>query len=895
MIARAALLAAITPAVLLASLTTFANAQPSETIRLRVPSTLEAEPGSAWKHAVVVTNRGTAPVRLTPRIHLPADWRPLLTLEPLDVPPGGTNLLLLNAVVPPGTRAGTYRISVELASPRGVRRDTLSIAVLPRRAIGIAGATGPRFARTDTSVTVDFVVRNQGNVGLTVDFRARAPGASASIRDSSRLTMGVGDVRYVAVVVGATRDEAPGGTTQLVELTARAAGGVEQVATFEVFRVSEITRSGVMLPLHVRLRVSEGEITPAEVAGVIAGQRDTFELLLRRPGAVGIGFGERDEYRVRWSGGRGRVTAGDVLSGDGPIRDGYELLTGVDATLRLGRFAASSYAGRERLLHTGAAERGAALSARLFRSFILGVGALEREGIDSGDGRVLRAFTSIGGRGPGPPLLRAEVNSGRDGISAYGARAQHRFSRGWFDVAAADLAPAAPARERGSARVSASVGARLSRLLSVRAWGGRFEMDTLAGRPYSYASDNYSAGFSFGALSAEYRRDERDALLYGVQYGSTETSARANLAGSLGRFVLAGGAEMGSSIDANLPSDVRPFQRYSGSVYVNGSARWSGGFSLDYYNRDGLASNQHLSGSVSTSAQLRRGTRLEVSGSVFHVLFPTVESYSMVNARLQQSLGRGGQTVALRARAFATTSLVGVAEPAIIFLEYGVPLGIPIPGIGSGDRRLRARVVEAGSGRAVPNALVRMGDYAAITNHDGRVTLAPTALLQAGGVSVERANASAPLVVDTRELSRAEKGARGEVTITVGEGARLRGRVTRYDRVTRDSIAAAAGVSNVAVTLTRGADTVNTVTASDGAFDVRQLASGIWQVSVSGGELPAAYRFERRSETVVVEPGGQASIEFRVLLDTDAVLLQDGGALNLPRPPRSPPDRPKPR
>jgi hypothetical protein len=861
------------------------GAQAPGAIRIRTPAgRIEAQAGSAWKTAVVVTNQATTRVRLMPRIQLPSGWRPLLAPEFMDVAAGESNLLMLSAILPPTAGAATYPVIVDLQNDRGltIRRDTLNVYVPERRSLKISGAAGPRFARVDTAITVDFLVRNDGNVAMTVDLRTHAVDASAVVRDSSRMAINAGGVRYVAVVVGPTARRG----TQVIDLQARAGGASTFTGSFEVLRVAEAPVNTMVLPLNFRMRASQNDVTPAELSGGIAGLRDTFELMIRRPGETGIPFGERDEYRARWSGSRGRVLAGDMVPAANPIRDSYEMLTGVDATAFLGRLTANTYAGRDRLLKSRTSEAGASLGFRPLRSFLLGVGGMQRTGADSGEGPVWRAFTSIG-RNPIAPLLRAEVNSGKEGIDAYGARVQHRAARGWVDLSAADLAPTAAARERGSSRASVSLGARLTRLLSVRAWGSQYEMDTLPGRPYAFSSKNYAAGFNFGPVLAEYRRDEREAFIQGVSYTSQEESGRANIGHAFGRATMAAGAEIGQSHDPTLSEESAPFQRYTGSAYLTRSARWSAGASLEYYIRKAFVTTEHYSGSVSASARIAN-TRIEVDGSVFHVLFPTIASYSTLNARLEHAIGSTGQTLALRARAFSTTSGTPVPHPVVFFVEYGMPFEIPLPGVGA--RPVRARVVEAGSGRSVAGALVRMGDYTAITNADGRLTFAPTDILNQ--LTVERSNVSSPMVVDAPELAEARSGKTRDVTISVGEGARIIGRVSRYDRVTRDSIAATGGIADAEVTLSRGADTVRAVTKADGNFDFRQLPSGSWKVSVTGGQLPAAYAYERTSTTVITVAGGSTTVEFRVLSRTTEILLQDGGSLSLPKPDAKPDAKP---
>jgi hypothetical protein len=555
------------------------------------------------------------------------------------------------------------------------------------------------------------------------------------------------------------------------------------------------------------------------------------------------------------------------------------MLTGFDAALRVGALTATSYAGRNRLLATTDGEAGAALTVRAVKSLRVGAGALARTGVDSG--QAWRAFAGFNGDHFGLPNLRGEFSGSASGGRAYGARMSRRFERVWFDLSTADVDADYPARERGSSRMSAEVGARVTKHLSLRGWAIQYDMDTLPTRPFAFQSRSYSFGFNFGPLTTDYRHEERDAFLQGSAYGSREESARATIGHAFGAATLSAGAEFGNSYDARTTEEPTPFRRLSGNAYLSATARWSGGLSVEHFAREGLAKSQQLSGTVTTTANLFPGTRLELSGSIFHVTFPIVESYTTASGRLEQSLGRG-HTVALRARTFAmsASAFVPLREQTMFFLEYGLPLNIPLPGVG--PRQVRARVVETGTGEAVPGALVRMGEYAAITNRDGRVVFAPTAALNQ--LSIERPEASAPLVVDAPELAAATKGAKREITISVGEGARVIGRVTRYDRVTRDSVAPAGGIANVIVTLTRGADTVNAVTQDDGNFDVRQLAPGNWKVTVAGGRVPPAYGFERSTTTVIAQAGHAASVEFRVMLRSQDAVLEDGGSLALPKP-----------
>src|SRR6185436_16680468 len=100
-------------------------------------------------------------------------------------------------------------------------------------------------------------------------------------------------------------------------------------------------------------------------------------------------------------------------------------------------------------------------------------------------------------------------------------------------------------------------------------------------RPFAFRSDSYTGGFSFGPFTADYRHDQREAFVDGTSYTSREESGRAIIGHSLGRATLSTSAELGRADDALSGGVPKPFRRFSGSIFLSGSSRWSGGTSLE--------------------------------------------------------------------------------------------------------------------------------------------------------------------------------------------------------------------------------------------------------------------------------------------------------------------------
>lgn len=852
-------------------------------------SVARVEPGGAWNAVLVVRNPTRVARRLTPALEILPGWKTLAAGTVL-VPARGSEIVIVSVAVPASAIAGRHALPLRLLADDGVRvwSGVLPVEVPARPALTLVPLGAPRFARADTVVRARFAARNVGNVPLTLDVRAESHRGTAQV-DSARLSLAPGAASVVTVAV---RSVSLGvASEQSVALRMRGdRWQADSTATVELLRVPDEPSALGSFPLRARLRATAQQVTPLELSGSAAHGADTLELFVRQPGRTFSLLGERDEYRVRIARRGGSLELGDVTLSDGPVRDTWQALFGAQLRLRHGPFAASGYSARDRLMGSEVDERGAALAWKLRPLASLGVGMIERTGESAG--RVWRSFAEIGARNPAASSLSAEVDGGADGISAIGVRARGRSERGWLDLGSARVGAQYPGAERGTSRVSIGVGGPVGRDVAVRLLASRYGTDSVSGRPFSFRATSLNAAVTRRGLSAEVRADERAGLAHVTRYDVAEVGAKLGATASAGRTTLTAGLEAGRAED-RITAAATPFQRVSAGITMSAWSRLSAGLRGEWLGRSGTEDNSIWSGNANLSAQLTRSTSLSVNGGVFQVVLPVIMSYATVHAQLSQELPFG-HSVVVRAQGARLSGGMGAASvPASVYLEYGLPLNVPVPRGPAGRRRVSGRVVEYGSGESVPGALVRIGEQMAISNRDGRVVfLGP--LPPDGTLSVERADGPANMVVQTASGSAASGG----FTVTVAQGGRIRGHVARYDiaRVQAgrgaaepsDSLVRGDGLPGIVVRLHRGADTVTVLTDADGEFDSGTVPPGDWLVSVDAARLPSAYGVERKALAVRVPAGQTVTPEIRVVPRFREATLEAGGELRMPDSARRP-------
>lgn len=212
---------------------------------------------------------------------------------------------------------------------------------------------------------------------------------------------------------------------------------------------------------------------------------------------------------------------------------------------------------------------------------------------------------------------------------------------------------------------------------------------------------------------------------------------------------------------------------------------------------------------------------------------------------------------------------------------YSVDYGAPIarkPDIGA----LSGTITDAGTGAPIPDAVVRVAGFTAVSDSDGRYRF-PALREGTHRLSIDAASISHSLVPMEKLPREVEiEGQRTHaVDIELAQGAALSGRIIRYEYPDAETqfqpeqtersdgsgrhLREAEPLRGVTVTLSKDGTTDRRITGSDGSFRFAELPPGKWRINLSANAIPAQHEYERNDFEISLEPGESREIEIRVI------------------------------
>jgi hypothetical protein len=132
----------------------------------------------------MIHNTGAHATGVVPHVELPRGWQLVTGNASIAIEPAQSALLLVSAMVPVKTVAAAYYIRLALYDTIGSKRlalDSISVTVLPRRAIDVTVVNHPSFILSGKSYEAEFTIRNRGNVPANLALRTRSTLGSAML------------------------------------------------------------------------------------------------------------------------------------------------------------------------------------------------------------------------------------------------------------------------------------------------------------------------------------------------------------------------------------------------------------------------------------------------------------------------------------------------------------------------------------------------------------------------------------------------------------------------------------------------------------------------------------------------------------------------------------------
>lgn len=847
-----------------------------------------ADGASAVTAVFSLRNSGRGPVDVAPRVTLPQGWSTVAAMPTVTLGPDSSDTWLVGVFLPASAGAGFYSIRATLSDT--VETDSVIVHVIERRAIEVIAADAPAFAAAGDAYSLRFTVRNRGNAADTVTMKATSSARSKIDLDMPSATLAPGEAMTVVARVS-SQIGGRGSVEDVVELTATGRTPSEEHASAasNVLIVPRTSRNAALATVPAELTIRGARagtgVSPLALTGagpIAPGSATTMDFAFRLPAGAPTVFGERDEYRVDVANERYTVRLGDGSHAFSPLSgSGYQGFGG-EVQANGTEWAGGTYIAKDRWTPNGSTEA-AVMAQRKFDgddaslSTVL-VGRSGDVGVASVEGRAHVARNTV---------LDVETSkSDSAGVVGFAHRAQLSGQTGWMTYDAGWLrgAPTFSGIARGNEYKHASFTALPAGPISFGVTAGDYASTSLAATDTGERSRSRSMLFeatTTDGTSLSYERlvQQTDGT---SSFDSFEHSVRLRGQERVGRFDIRGG--VGHHIVASSTMTKRSFESFDAAVHTDVGKR--GG--LDVYaerSSGGALPGVEAPGVVlgaATNLRLPFGLAFYANGSTMIGSTLRVTSLSQADITLSKRLGNG-MTAALRQHVAIMPYGERPAGMNGIYLELRAPLSIPTAPLRT-PGRVSGRIVDAATGRGLPDVLVRVGKEAAISDANGRVALSGLAP-GSYGLSVESADRSRGGVIlgdQTVEVS-ANAGAPRRFATALAVGAHVRATVRQSAfsngvvAAESDSLVDAGSMDNVVVALIGVRDTIYQTTDAEGRIDFGVVTPGTWTAKVIGEDLLAFHSFERESYSLVIRGGEQRDLDFRLVPKrrTITVLVSD--------------------
>jgi hypothetical protein len=757
--------------------------------------------------------------------------------------------------------------------------DSVVVVVPQRHKLDVGLVDRPAFVVAGKAYDARFLVRNRGNVAVTVRLSARSSLGSPILADTI-FSLAAEQSRVVVprVSTPAALDVA---TDDVLELQARATAdtGILSHASARVTVVPEPNRrieEYVRIPTQLRVRAASSDaVSPFELFGggtLRDGGTTRLNFLMRGPTGAYSALGERDEYSMDLRASSWRIRAGDHLymlsSLTGTGQPGF----GGSVDGSRGMLSGGAYAQQFRRQAEKGSESGAFVSVRPTSESRVALNLVNRlGGISPGGTGSASAALQRDSYGGEVEIARSRTSAGVSGL-ARSARIGAGVGRGALEIGHVYADTGFTGTQRGSRHDYLTAHQQATDDVSLALSASTHRTDLSRSTGVAYLED-----FNIGTLGAtwfnryttEIGAASRATTVQGARGYADQRSLRLRGDHELPFGTLTLEIEGGRARTAEDSIDPRNYAELSLGVrrmLAGGAAmlwvdRYSGGSITN-----GAEGTLTIGGDV--SAPIGRTTDVVVVGYATRVRSSLSGWHSQLDGHVIHRL-RNGSTISLRAR-LMSGGTVPSSDASVVFLEYGMPFRVPVGKLRT-PGRVRGRVIDAVSGNGVPGALVRLGPQAAITDARGQVAF--------GGVpggahrvslSQETSFADAVFVGDPTLRIDSTRGHPTTFELAIARSARVDVAVRRV-AVARtaieggaDSLVDAGALPNVTLVLVGGRDTLYRTTGESGSTSFTDIPPGTWVISVHG-DAPAFTRFAPDRIELTLAPGERRALSFQLV------------------------------
>jgi hypothetical protein len=858
-----------------------ARAQGTFAVRASRAAQPNVMPGRVFTAPFTLTNSGAAAAAPRATVALPQGWSTLTNAVPATIDAGASDLWLVSITAPSNARAGVYVIRADVTNGDRVTSDSIAVTIAEHRALDVRMQPGLGYVTAGDSYEAQFTVRNAGNIESTVSLKATASRGQRCVLDRSEVTLAPG---ASVVVTARIRTGAVGRSADdIVEVVATdvADRDVRDEASLSTTIIPKGGKSGGdywTFPGTVALRAagSGAGVSPFVATGsgrLSQSASTTIDFAIRSRTGPQSAFGERDEYRVALRSDRGAIMLGDQPFGYTRLTSSGSLGFGGELRATLGDFVAGAYAQHNRWTPSSPVEAGVQFGTAPTNPTSMSVVLLNRQQ----SGAATRLAATTGRSSIGDTDLEFEV-AASDSAGARGLAHRERVSGVMGDLSYDLVSSIGGASFGGVQRAAADQNLSLSlKPVSAVLLTSSTNVHTALRTPSNAfgqrtITSNLSASLNSGS-SLDYDLTTRDdqGAPGGVRGAQHSVRMRAHVAA--GPFDLVANVQNGI-VRSNDTLAAKTFLSFGGSLRTDLGRDQYLSFFGDVTDGRTLGSSGKgtMSGGLNAQLLMPLGFRIMGNGTVNAPRNDTERWLGQADVRLERQVQEA--TLSLRAHFSKVPGSVGTAGNGYFF-EIRRPLRIPTARLDVGNEA-RGEVVDAATGKPVAGVLVRLGEFASVTDSKGQVRF------QGIGVgeyraSVEGSAAVGSLVTGGEKIHIAEGSRATRFTLSLTQGARVVARVRRFESapgavrvegdsaVRVDSLVDAGAVFNVAVALISARDTIWQAADDMGRLDFGSVAPGRYTMAVLSADVPEFHAFQQREIDVMVGAGERRDVELRLV------------------------------
>jgi hypothetical protein len=892
---------------------------PGVTVQSAKGAKISVAPGAVVTTAFTVKNATKDSVVVEPILTLPKGWHTVMTAAPSTVAPGRSDLWLISVTTPANAPTGRYviRLRLGVGVPHvahgdvwgvGTARDSVVVTVGERREIALRAGVSPTFALSGDSYTANFIVRNPGNVATRLSIRATSNQGASPKLSATHLDLQPGQTDTITATVAVSANLSHS-SQQLLEVVAidQAVDSVRANASIETTLIPKMNDAAPAfwtIPGQMAFRAAAPGtgVSPfvAYGSGLIGQHSDAaVDFSVRTSAGPASIFGERDEYRFGLRNKNAGIRLGDDSYGFSLLTATGMQTTGGELRAAAAGLVAGASVDRNRWTPNSPTQLSGMVGTSPTSAVSASAVVVER-GTTGTDAQVFAATARASIFGAHLEGEAAKSDSQLVIGNAAVARLYGNAPTFTYDFGAQRASDAFAGVQHGSGDAHASLSGQSVGPLILSAMGSIHVTNPTPlslGFGQQIATSSASANLRNGSGLEYVRFDRTDrGILNPIRGDEQSLRLRAHIAAGPIDFLSSVQRGIVTEVDSASPRD---FTTLSGSVRAAiGPQQY---ISLFSEVSDGKALAAGGVGTVTAGGNTELhagGTSLRMTGSATAQRNNMSAWVGQADVSLEHEIRQS--IVALRGRMGLSGSKT-IATTNAFYLEVRTPLHVPTRRMVIGGRA-RAQVLDAETGKGLAGAVVRMGDYAAITDKNGEASFSG---LRAGKYNalVEGGITAGQLVSGGSAISVVESRTPVAFTLSVARGAHVFATIRRYEAVSlsgsagprvTDSLIDVGVVSQALISLASSHDTLWQTSDDRGRIDFGSLAPGHYVMSVVSGDLPEFTAFERRHIDIDVVSGEEREVELRVLPQQRAVQFIGAETVLVAAPAKPPVVKPHP-